>query len=215
MSEQEIDNRLARIGDRLEAAVAIAIGGRNTSALVGHDIDVPTLQEVSMSPNRPPSSRARRRVAIASGLVGLVLAGTGVAAAVGGLSTDEIERGMPGGTWIFSRTNPTCTTTDDVVYDCTLTNPPRPERTDITYRRIDRQSDGSWLISPEASPRVIPGEYRGRRELITDDESRIAGGCIGQDDAGMRWTCFVGERAVDEGILSADLLGQPSGPGLG
>src|SRR5262245_59015889 len=134
MDEQEIADRLTDIGDRLEAAIGAAIGGRNGSTLTRHDIDVPTLEEVSMSPVRPHSSRARR-LAIAGGFVGLVLVGTGVAAAVGGLSTDEVERGMPGGSWILIGTDPSCTTTDDVVYECTLAHPPRPELTNVSYRK--------------------------------------------------------------------------------
>jgi hypothetical protein len=213
MDEHEIDNQLTRIGDRLEAAIDTAIRTRNTSALARHDLAVSTLQEVPMSQVRRNSSHTRR-VAIAGGLLGLALAGTGVAAALGQLSTDEVERGMPGGSWILLGTDPTCTTADDVVYDCTLTNPPRPEWTNITYRRIDSRGDGSWELGP-GSPHLIDGEYNGRLELIVDDQSRVAGGCVGQDDAGMHWTCYVGERAVDEGIVGADLLGQPSGPGRG
>jgi hypothetical protein len=214
MDEQEIDNQLTGIGDRLEAAIATAIGTRNTSA-TRHDIGVSTLEEVSMSPIQFRSSRARRRIVIAGGLFGLALAGTGVAAALGGLSTDEVERGMPGGSWILIGTDPTCTTTDDVVYDCTLANPPQPERTNGTDRRVNLRPDGSSEVSPPESPHLVGGAYKGRKELIVDDASRIAGGCIGQDDDGRHWTCYVGERAVDEGILVAELLGQPSGPGVG
>jgi hypothetical protein len=148
-------------------------------------------------------------------VLGVALAATGVAAAVGGLSTDEVERGMPGGSWIFIGTDPTCTTSADAVYDCTLANPPRPELTDVSYRRIDTRRDGSWVVSPAESPHLIDGEYNGRLELVVDDHSRVAGGCVGQDDGGMHWTCYVGERAVAEGIVTAELLGQPSGPGLG
>jgi hypothetical protein len=214
MDERKIDDQLTRIGDRLEAAIDTAIRTRNTSALARHDIAVSTLEEVSMPQVRRTSSRARR-VAFAGGLLGLALAGTGAAVALGGLSTDEVERGMPGGSWIFIGTEPTCTTTDEVVYDCTLGNSPRPEWTNVSYRRIDTRRDGSWEISPSESPHLIDGEYNGRLELIVDDQSRIAGGCVGQDDAGMHWTCYVGEGAVDEGVVTAELLGQPSGPGRG
>ena len=100
-----------------------------------------------MSPIHVRSSRARRRIVIAGGLFGLALAGTGVAAALGGLSTDEVEPGMPGGSWILIGTDPTCTTTDDVVYDCTLANPPQPEWTFGTDQRVN------LLMGPWRSPR--------------------------------------------------------------
>src|SRR5262245_45235606 len=164
MDEHELDGELAIIGDRLEAAVDTAIERRNRFAVDRHDIGVPTLEEVTMSPVRPTSSRSRR-VAIACGLVGLALVGTGVAAAVGGLSTDDVERGMPGGSWILNGTDPTCTTTDDVVYECTLANPPRQERTDVRYRRVTVGKDDAVELSP-ASSGLIDGEYDGRLELL-------------------------------------------------
>jgi hypothetical protein len=53
------------------------------------------------------------------------------------------------------------------------------------------------------------------KELLTVDGT-IAGGCIGQDVAGFRWDCYLGDAAVARDILVKDLLGQPmSGPGRG
>lgn len=53
-------------------------------------------------------------------------------------------------------------------------------------------------------------------ELFVDELLNIAGACRGQSADGLSWTCDVGQRAVDEAILSADLLGQYSpGPRSG
>ena len=96
---------------------------------------------------------------------------------------------MPGGSAIFIDTDPSCTTTDGVVFDCVLAHAPT----------VDMLSD-----------------YTGTLELIVDDTSHISGGCRGLDADGLHWTCFAGQRAVDEGILAQDLLGQASfGPGRG
>jgi len=41
-------------------------------------------------------------------------------------------------------------------------------------------------------------------------------GCIGLDHAGMTWNCFIGEDALDQGIISKEFLGQPAPvPGRG
>lgn len=51
---------------------------------------------------------------------------------------------------------------------------------------------------------------------FVDDDHLVAGVCRGADSEGIQWTCFAGQRAVDEGLMSAEGLGvyQP-GPGVG
>ena len=39
---------------------------------------------------------------------------------------------------------------------------------------------------------------------------KIAGGCVGLDHAGMTWNCFLGQDAVDQGIIDKGFLGQPA-----
>jgi hypothetical protein len=44
----------------------------------------------------------------------------------------------------------------------------------------------------------------------------VAGGCGGLDHDGLTWSCFLGQEAVDRGIIDKDLLGQPAPfPGRG
>ena len=96
--------------------------------------------------------------------------------------------GMPAGAAIFGQTNPSCTLdADGSTYHCTLASSPAPEVTDFT----------------------------GTKELVAID-GKIAGGCIGQDAAGMHWSCFIGQDAVRHDILVQELLGQPEPqPGRG
>lgn len=196
---------LAGLGDDLEAAVAQQIATRrNTGDATRHLLHVTDTQEEPMSdhittPATPANAvtdlagaraGSRRTRWIVAGATGAVLALGGVAAAAAGVfSTDTVERGMPGGSAIFEGTEPSCTTTDDVVFDCTLAHAPTVE---------------------------VQLDYTGSAELIVDDTSHISGGCRGVDVEGLHWTCYVGERAVEEQILAEDLLGQLSlGPGHG
>jgi hypothetical protein len=160
---------LTRIGDELEHAVTTQIAG-------------------SIAVRRRRKQRSRTRIAafVATGVV--VISG-GAAAAVSLLSSDTVEQGMPGSSAIFIGTDPTCTTKDNVEFDCTLAKAPSEEVLD---------------------------DYTGTKETFTDDKDNIAGGCIGQDSAGLRWTCYAGERAVEMDIISKDFLGQHSeGPAYG
>ena len=216
---------LARLGDQLEGAVANQIAARrNSTAVARHllhvaDVDVadrsvadipvasdvtdieegPMSDPTSATPTTTPIGattddlgarrRGGRRRWIVAGAAGAVLAIGGVAAAAGVFSTDAVEHGMPGGSAIFTGTQPTCTTEDDVVFDCTLAHAPTVEVLD---------------------------DYTGSAQLIVDETSHINGGCRGVDAEGLHWTCYVGQRAVDEAILSQDLLGQVSlGPSYG
>jgi hypothetical protein len=159
---------LARIGDELEQAVADQIAG-------------------SIVVRRRRKQRSRTTIA-AFVTVGVVAIGGSAAAAVSLLSSDTVEQGMPGSSAIFIGTDPTCTTKDNVEFDCTLAKAPGNAINDFT----------------------------GVKETFTDAKDNIAGGCIGQDAADMRWTCYAGERAVEMDIISRDFLGQHSeGPAVG
>jgi hypothetical protein len=134
-------------------------------------------------------NRRRRRLQLsAAGVVALLAIGAGTAVAGGLFTPKQVASGMPAGAAIFGQTNPSCTLdADGSTYHCTLASAPAPEVTDFT----------------------------GAKELVAIDK-KIAGGCIGQDAAGMHWTCYIGEDAVRHDILVHDLLGQPEPePGRG
>lgn len=196
-----MNDDLTAIGDALERAVALDIvAGRNTVAMGGH---VPTehfnvIEEDPMlatdqSPvhhddNRPQRARRSRRIVVVGALAVIGIGGAAAAAAVT-MSSDDVSHGLPGGSMIFQGTNPSCTSGDGVVFDCTLASAPTEEVLD---------------------------DYTDAAELFVDQNLDIAGGCRGRSADGLQWTCYVGQRAVAEQILAADLLGQHSAtPGRG
>lgn len=134
--------------------------------------------------------KQRSRTTIAAfATVGIVAIGGGAAAAVSLLSSDTVEHGMPGSSVIFIGTDPSCTTKNSVEFTCTLGKAPSKE---------------------------IQDDYTGSKQTFNDKDDNIAGGCIGQDEAGLHWTCYAGEKAVEMDIIGKDLLGQhTNGPAAG
>ncbi len=130
--------------------------------------------------------RPVRRIALA--VAALAVVGTGTAAAAGLFSPRQVAVGMPAGAAIFHQTDPSCTVNaDGRSYHCTLATTPAP----------------------------VTSDFRGVKELLAID-GKIAGGCIGLDQAGLAWDCYIGQDAVDQEILVKDLLGQPElAPGRG
>jgi hypothetical protein len=164
-----------------------------------HDSNQPSLSDVGdalAEATRRDLARARRRPVrrVALALAGLVVLGAGTAAAAGLFSPKQVAEGMPAGTAIFGQTDPTCVlNSGDGSYRCTLSRPPADEVTDANGNPA----------------------YLGTKEVVAID-GVVAGGCIGLDQAGMTWDCFVGQAAVDHEIISQDFLGEPVlGPGHG
>jgi hypothetical protein len=182
---------LDRLGDALQWAVARNIAAANAHVpptLTDSRPEVPVTTEQSPITSRPKGSRRTttkrrrsRRVVLGLAVGALVVAGAGTATAISLLSSEEVAHGLPGGSAIFEGTNPACTTGDHVEFQCTLASAPTVEVLD---------------------------DYTNAAELFADANGDIAGGCRGRDAAGLHWTCWAGERAVDEGILVSDLLGQ-------
>jgi hypothetical protein len=136
---------------------------------------------------RRGSSRRRRRVATLT-----VVACGGVAAIAGAsgvFSSDDVAAGMPAGAAMFGGTHPICAAADSSgAFSCKLSSAPTEE---------------------------ILDDYMGTKEPLAID-SKVAGGCIGRDSAGLTWDCYLGEGAVRHGIISHGFLGQPeTSPGHG
>jgi hypothetical protein len=132
-------------------------------------------------------------VGAAVGIVGVVGLSGAVAAATGVFTHDHVERGMPNGATMFQGTTPHCTEVEaGVVFDCEVPGGP-----DKSVERLD--------------------DYLGTIEPLSSDDLVISGGCRSQDHEGIRWTCYVGQRAVDEGLIGQDFLGyhQPVAGGVG
>ena len=186
-----MNDDLRALGDVLEAAIARDIEHeRNTVVALRHIPVVPndTAQEASVLTEiqdtttvTPIRRRRSRRVVVIAGLATLAIGGAAAATAYR-LSDDEVSKGLPGGSAIFEGTNPSCTSHDDgIVFDCRLASAPTVE---------------------------VLNDYTGAAELFVDANKNIAGGCRGITADGLQWTCYVGDRAVEEDILSADLLGE-------
>jgi len=157
---------------------------------IGDDLEQAVAAQIagSIVVRRRRKQRSRTTIA-AFATAGVIVVGAGAAAAVTLLSPDTVERGMPGSSVIFIDTDPTCTKKGDVEFDCTLAKAPSKE---------------------------ILDDYKGTKETFNDADDNIAGGCIGQDSAGLHWTCYAGEKAVEMDIIGKDLLGQhTNGPAAG
>jgi len=129
--------------------------------------------------------RSVRRAALALAVIAVL--GTGSVAAATLLTPKQVATAMPAGAVIFDQTDPTCTADPaGKVFHCTLGCAPAPDEPD----------------------------YTGSKQTLVAD-GRIAGGCSGQDAAGMHWDCYVGQDAVDMEIITQDFLGEPAGPSRG
>lgn len=139
-----------------------------------------------------PRSRLRRRRTLVLAAAVLALAGAGIAIAgvVLGKTSSEQEHSLLAGHTVFAGTNPVCTKVADAQFHCVL----------------DRKPTGLH----------IEGSYRGTKVQTVDAEKRVDGGCVSTSHDGRTWECYVGELAVDRGIISPHFLGEhQAGPGHG
>jgi hypothetical protein len=137
---------------------------------------------------RRGSSRPVKRIIL--GVAALLVIGAGTAAAAGLFSPKQVAAGMPAGGVIFNGTHPSCTANADGSFACSL------------------------ATAPDGTDAATSGDYTGTVEVLVVD-GKAAGGCIGLDARGVSWTCYVGQDAVDHGMISKDFLGEPAGPGRG
>ena len=145
--------------------------------------------ELQTAADRSLRSARRRRLGRAGlGVAVLTILAAGTAVATGVFTPRQVAVGMPAGTFIFGGTHPTCTLDGDgITYHCTLATAPTGDSRD----------------------------YRGSKEVVAIDQ-KVAGGCIGQDAAGLAWDCWIGDEAVKHEIITQDFLGEPVlGPGQG
>ena len=134
---------------------------------------------------RRAGRRPIRRISIA--VTALAIVGTGTAAAAGLFTPKQVAAAMPAGAVIFDQTDPSCVHDAGAnVFHCTLA----------------------------AAPAAETSDYTGTKEILVIT-GKVAGGCIGQDKAGMSWDCYIGQDAVDHQIVTQDFLGEPAGPGRG
>jgi hypothetical protein len=201
-----VNEDLCRIGDDLEGSIARAIAASATDDRAVRN-NVVALRHVPVehtnSPKEPTVStatatshrtagrgRMTRRGIVAIAVLATFGAGTAAAAMVG-LSSDDVSRGLPGGSKIFEGTAPSCTSAagNANIFHCALANAP-------TFEILD--------------------DYTGTLEPFIDSSSLVAGGCISNTADGLDWTCYAGQLAVDKGVIGQELLGQhQNGPSQG
>jgi hypothetical protein len=164
---------------------------------LGDQLESATTAELTAAPTtalrRAPSRRRKVTVGVAVGLSAAVAVSGTVAAAISIFSPDEVARGMPNGATMFQHRSPRCTALEPgVVFDCTVPGGP-----DQSVEKLDT--------------------YLGTIEVLSSDHLIVSGGCRGQNASGTKWICYVGERAVKEGLISQDFLGtkQPVAGGVG
>jgi hypothetical protein len=87
----------------------------------------------------------------------------------------------------FQGIAPSCTTADNIVYECTI--PAYPED-------------------------VGTVDMRGYTNVLVDETSHVSGGCRSVSADATQLLCYVGERAVDEAVVGADYLGDWSPQGF-
>jgi hypothetical protein len=85
---------------------------------------------------------------------------------------------LPAGA-VLQGVTPSCTTLDSIEYDCTIA----------------------------AYPDIVGVDMTGYATIIVDDTSHVSGGCRATSPDALRWTCYVGQRAVDEEIVGAEFFG--------
>jgi hypothetical protein len=182
----ELSPRLSRLGDVLERAVAA---------------------DLARQPRAPRRLRSRRLLLLAAALAALV--GGGAAIAAGVLKTaEEQERGMLGGHLLFEGSDPSCESLSTTSFRCTLERPP----TRMTFYR-ERTPTGSPTYDAQTFE-PVSDVFLGMRMVTVDSDLRVDGACVSTRADGRVWDCFLGQEAVERGLVRPELLGRsmPSPP---
>lgn len=126
----------------------------------------------------------KRLVVLLAGALVVLGGGAGIAATVFDKTPKQEEQGLIDGSATFAGTNPTCTRVSADQFHCVLASVP----TDLTF-------------GPG-------GSYRDVKMPSVDSTKHIDGGCVGRSDDGLIWDCYIGQAAVQHGIVDAGFLGE-------
>jgi len=131
---------------------------------------------------RSARRRKARTLTIALAVLAILIPGVAIAAEHL-LSNEDVARSLPAGSLILAGTEPTCTTVQpDVEYHCVLAHAP--------------------------ADAAAAGLIKGTVYETVDADQKVNGGCRALTAAGTEWECYIGEKAVDEKIISEGFLGQ-------
>ena len=145
---------------------------------------------------RPRRLPRTRRFALGAAAAAVLVPAAAVAATEL-ISNSQVAASLPQGTQALIGTNPSCTVvTAGVEYHCVLASAPS-----IDGAPTDASGNPQWL---------------GTVEDTVDATKHVNGGCRSQNQAGTDWECYIGQVAVQHGVIGQSLLGQyaPS-PGAG
>lgn len=189
------DPRLSQLGDALREAAAADIAGAE---------EVRGARTAAAGARSRRRTRAKHRISIrtAVALIAAALAVPAAAIATGVFTSEQkVAHSIPAGNFSFAGTEPTCTTVrEGLEYDCVLDQQPKGE------------------VPPGSGRFVVePGEWRGVVEPTVDESRHVNGGCRSQNGDGTRWTCYLGQESVRQGILAwsrvlGEYLPEPAGP---
>jgi hypothetical protein len=143
---------------------------------------VSTQLETSAVARRRRTPSRRTLVLVVAAVVMLGLVGGGIAGSGLFKSAAEENQGLPDGSAMFIGTHPTCTTVSNEQFHCVLQSEPTVE--------------------------YIVGSYLDSKMLTVDATKHVDGGCVARSEDGLVWDCYLGQAAVDQGILDASLLGE-------
>lgn len=149
--------------------------------ILGDAIQAATARELAGS--AAGTRRSLRALAVLALVTALAVPAAGYAAGVwqpGHATPKQEQHSLPRGEALFAGTNPKCEATGADRYHCLLATAPTAEYA------------ASWLGAKEAS---------------VDAHGRINGGCVGKNSAGTEWDCYIGQAAVDHGIIDESVLG--------
>lgn len=189
------DPRLPLLGDALREAAAADLARTDETRAVATRSGEAGSRRHARSKNR---IGARTAVAFVAAALAVPVA----AIASGVFSSEQkVADSIPAGNFSFAGIEPTCTTVrEGLEYDCVLDQPPNGE------------------VPPGSGRFVIkPGDWLGTVEATVDETKHVNGGCRSRNAEGTRWTCYLGEESVRQGILAwsralGEYLPSPGGP---
>jgi hypothetical protein len=147
------------------------------------------LERVALVDLARTKTHRRRKLVLAVVVIAVAVPGLAFAASAL-ISNEDVAAGLPAGTRMLEGTAPHCSVVrQNVEYHCVLTRlPAHPEVADL----------------------------KGTVEPTVDATRHVNGGCRSRTSDGRAWQCYIGRAAVEQRIVSADLLGEfMPAPGVG
>ena len=125
------------------------------------------------SGRRKRPRRASRRIVASVAVAALALPAAAIAAAQL-ITPAQVAQSLPAGEVLLEGTQPRCTVlVAGSQYHCVVAK----------------------------APGAQPDGWAGANEITEDSSGDVSGACISQDSRGTLWTCYVGQAAVDHGLV--------------